>query len=42
MQSLIILTWPYPILVIGDKNYLIEKKKKNELTGMTLKKAKVN
>ena len=28
MQSLIILTWPYPILVIGDKNYLIEKKKK--------------
>ena len=41
MQSLIILTWPYPILVIGDKNYLMEKKK-NELTGMTLKKAKVN
>ena len=28
MQSLIILTWPYPILVIGDKNYLMEKKNK--------------
>ena len=27
MQSLIILTWPYPILEIGDKNYLMEKKK---------------
>ena len=30
MQSLIILTWPYPILVIGDKNYLMEKKKQKK------------
>ena len=30
MQSLIILTWPYPILVIGDKNYLMEKKNKKK------------